>query len=79
MTGDVSVLFVRVAVAARSVELEVLSTLPRPTSLFVKVLFIHSSPSYSRTCPDVGEVIFTSYKSDISSAPLRVNSTQALL
>ena len=36
MTGDVSVLFVRVAVAARSVALDVLSTLPRPTSPFTK-------------------------------------------
>jgi hypothetical protein len=32
MTGDVSVLFVRVAVAARSVAFEVLSTFPSPTS-----------------------------------------------
>ena len=36
MTGDVSVLFVRVAVAARSVALEVLSTLPSPTSPLTK-------------------------------------------
>ena len=36
ITGDVSVLFVRVAVAARSVELDVLSTLPSPTSPLTK-------------------------------------------